>query len=638
MQSKIKAAFLAAALLASPSVAQNHGPATGPQIVPGTLRIYGNDAYPVPHRRAQPNEAPRARYPGFKPSTTLLKKGTIRREGALKLPCDIIFERDVAVKLRDGITMYTDVFRPVGNDTVPGIIAWGPYGKEIGGQHLDDAMRVGIPLSRLSDLQKFEAADPAYWVEKGYAILNPDSRGAYYSEGNITYWGRQLAEDGYDFVEWAAKQPWSNKKLAFSGNSFLAISQWFIAAERPPHLAAIAPWEGFYDLYREASRRGGIAQPGFGEDIIQSYAGRNFIEDQVRMQIDESQSLMNPYWEDKIARLEKINIPAYVVASYTSPIHTHGSFEGFRQINSTEKWLRVHNTGEWPDYYQTEYVEDLRKFFDHYLKGVQNGWEKTPRVRVSVLDPGAKDTVDRPEKDWPVPGLEKKKLFLQTNKMLTDTPSPGEAKLSYVWKGKDSGIELSYKVPKTMELLGYSKARLWVQTDGSNDMELTIAIVKRDANNKDYRSVGFPIAAAGLLRVSHRELDAARSTDFEPYLLHKREQLLKPGEIVPIDVAIWPMGLRFRPGETLVLSIAATYIPPVTGVSNWGSSIVPVPADGGTFAPGAKVELIKLGGKDTSPAWVKAQSVQSPKSRNNGTHIIHFGGKYDSHILLPIKY
>jgi predicted acyl esterase len=89
--------------------------------------------------------------------------------------------------------------------------------------------------------------------------------------------------------------------------------------------------------------------------------------------------------EDKIARLDKIKIPAYIVASYTSPIHTHGSFEGFRQIASKEKWLRVHNSGEWPDYYDPAHVEDLRKFFDRYMKGIENGWEKTPRVRLSVL-------------------------------------------------------------------------------------------------------------------------------------------------------------------------------------------------------------------------------------------------------------
>jgi hypothetical protein len=157
--------------------------AQGPETVTGTLRIYGNDSYPVTMRRLQPIDSPRARYPGFKPSMMLLRKASVRREGVRPLPVDIVFERDVAVKLRDGIVMYTDVFRPVGNGTVPGIVGWGAYGKEFGGQHLDDAGRAGVPKARLSDLQKFESADPAYWVEKGYAVLNPDSRGAYWSEG-----------------------------------------------------------------------------------------------------------------------------------------------------------------------------------------------------------------------------------------------------------------------------------------------------------------------------------------------------------------------------------------------------------------------------------------------------------------------
>jgi predicted acyl esterase len=130
----------------------------GSQIVKGTLRIYGNDSYPVTYRRNQPIDSPRARYPGFKPQTHILKAGTVRREGAKVLPCDIIFERDAAVKLRDGVTIYTDVFRPAGNATSPAIVAWGPYGKEIGGQWLDDVPgRAGVSLSRNSELQKFEA-------------------------------------------------------------------------------------------------------------------------------------------------------------------------------------------------------------------------------------------------------------------------------------------------------------------------------------------------------------------------------------------------------------------------------------------------------------------------------------------------
>jgi hypothetical protein len=82
----------------------------GVKIVPGTLRIYGNDSYPVIYRKAQPIDSPRARYPGFKPGTTLLKAGTIRREGAKVLPCDIFFDRDVAVKVRQSFDLHFDLF------------------------------------------------------------------------------------------------------------------------------------------------------------------------------------------------------------------------------------------------------------------------------------------------------------------------------------------------------------------------------------------------------------------------------------------------------------------------------------------------------------------------------------------------
>lgn len=171
-------------------------------------------------------------------------------------------------------------------------------------------------------------------------------------------------------------------------------------------------------------------------------------------------------------------------------------------------------------------------------------------------------------------------------------------------------------------------------------MELTVAVLKRGPDGKDYPdSPSTETAAAGLLRVSHRALDAAKSTDYEPYHPHTREQLLSEGEIVPVDIGLWPMGIRFRAGETLVLSIAGTKIPSVAAsVGMFAVATVPLPADGGTFAPGTKVPLQKLGGPiDTLPPFVRAQGVQSPKSRNNGTHVIHFGGKYDSYLLLPTR-
>ena len=124
-------------------------------------------------RQAAPIDVPEARYPGFNPSTTTLRKGFVKKNAALPLPCDILFERDVPVPLRDGTVIYTDIFRPVGGSKLPAIIAWSPYGKEGGMTLLDDfPFRAGVPKSAVSELQKWEGPDPAYWCNHGYAIVN----------------------------------------------------------------------------------------------------------------------------------------------------------------------------------------------------------------------------------------------------------------------------------------------------------------------------------------------------------------------------------------------------------------------------------------------------------------------------------
>lgn len=196
---------------------------------------FGNEEIEVAYRKAKPLDDPSVRYPGFKPGSRVLNKGSTLRPGALTLPCDILFERDIAVKLRDGTIIYVDVFRPVGGTNMPAIVAWSPYGKEVGTVLLDDfPMRAGVPVEAVSDLQKWEGADPAYWCNHGYAVINPDGRGAYGSEGDMPFWGSQEAQDGYDLIEWVAARDWCNGKVGMSGNSWLAIMQWFIAAENPP--------------------------------------------------------------------------------------------------------------------------------------------------------------------------------------------------------------------------------------------------------------------------------------------------------------------------------------------------------------------------------------------------------------------
>lgn len=298
MEHKFKKALLAGVLFSL--MAGNTGnaaPSSSVVTIPQTFA--DGTTMDVYYRKGNPLTASRVRATPFKTETLLLKKGTIRREGAMPLPCDIVLEKDVPVTLRDGTTIYTDIFRPADKGRHPALLAWSPYGKEIGGQMLDDVpMRSGIPVGATSGLEKFEGPDPAYWVNHGYVIINPDSRGAYHSEGNLNYWGHENSMDGYDTIEWAAKQTWSNGKIGMSGNSWLTVSQWFIAGEQPPHLAAIAPWEGFVDHFRETANRGGIPNPVFPQAIFDTFTSANLLEDQPRMVV--SHTLLDAYWKDKI--------------------------------------------------------------------------------------------------------------------------------------------------------------------------------------------------------------------------------------------------------------------------------------------------------------------------------------------------
>ena len=562
-------------------------------------------------RKAAPVNGPETRYPGFKPGTTVLRRGFVQKEGALPLPCDIIFERDVAVTLRDGVVIYTDIFRPVGGTNLPAIIVWSPYGKEGGLDNLDDfPSRGGVARSAVSELQKFGGPDPAYWCSHGYAVVNPDARGAYSSNGDIHFFGTQEGRDGYDVIEWVAAQEWSSGKVGMSGNSWLAIAQWFIAAEKPPHLAAIAPWEGFSDSYREDVGWGGVQDFGFCERLTSRLRGKNRVED-VPVMI-QKYPLMNAYWEDKIAKLENIDIPTYVVSSWTSVTHTHGTFDSYRRISSKDKWLRVHNTHLWRDLYDPEYMEDLRRFFDRYLKGIENGWEKTARVRLSILNPGGVDEVDRSENEFPLARTEYKSLYLDGRSgVLSSNPVAEESSVRYAADDRKGQAVFTIRFEKDTELTGYMKLRLWVEAVGSKDMDVFVKVQKLSKGgevlssplialpNPDARTMVnlfLPFTGpVGRLRVSHRALDAARSTPSEPYLTHRAEELLSPGQIVPVEIGIWPVGMRWHAGEQLRLIVAGYNLTPLA-----------------------------------------FPEVKPPVLRNKGEHVIHMGGKFDSHLLVPV--
>jgi uncharacterized protein len=398
----------------------------------------------------------------FDPGTRMLEKGFRIAPQFLSLPVDIVFEKDVAVTLRDGVTIYVDVFRPVGVEKVPVIVAWSPYGK---GQGTSLSVMgvfalVGLSNGIVSGLEKFEGADPAYWCAQGYAICNPDIRGVLDCEGNSVLWDRQDGRDCYDLIEWLAEQEWCSGKVGMSGTSYLAVSQWFTAAEQPPHLVAINPWEGVSDVYRDLVMRGGMPDIGFPRQLQDgSFFGKNLKED-ILSEV-ERYPLMNDLWENKIPDFDKITVPAYVVACYSNTLHTAGTFRAWRRMASDKKWLRIHNSQEWPDYYNEENRADLHRFFDRYLKGEENGWEQTTRVRYSLLDLEGGDTVNIAADQFPPSDVLLTKFYLdgRTRALTTEAPS-GEVAASYVVASNPNAVSFVTRFDRETVMVGYPKARL----------------------------------------------------------------------------------------------------------------------------------------------------------------------------------
>ena len=509
--------------------------------------------------KPRPITDPAGNYNGFNPSVTVLKKGFRHEKGDVSLTCDIIWERDVKVVLRDGTAIYTDVFRPVTDEKIPVVISWSPYGKS----------NIDLPWAYnehdLSHFQKEEGVDPAVWCAAGYAVAHPDARGAYMSEGNIFHWGTSEGKDIYDYVEWLAQQDWCNGNIGMAGNSYLSIVQWFAADQNPPHLKAIAPWEGQSDAYRETLLQGGIQHVAFPRQAISVMHSNNYVDDMPSMA--EKYPLMNSYWEDKRAVLKDIKIPAYIVASYTNPIHTHGTFRGYREIASEEKWLRVHNSHEWVDFYRPENQKDLMRFFDKYLKGLDNGWEKTPKVRYSILNPGGRDEMGIEAQSFPPQEVRYEKYYLEADSGKLTTLPGQEKKAVYDGADKKAALEFRMTFEKEMKYVGYSKVKLYIEAEGCHDVDLFVEVGKENADGKiiawdctphnryQEQLIGFE----GRLRVSMRALDSNLTSDIIPVHSFDRPEYLNDGEIVEVEIPIRPFGLKWEKGETLVLRIGNEY-------------------------------------------------------------------------------
>ncbi|KAM5364995.1 hypothetical protein ACJZ2D_011255 [Fusarium nematophilum] len=493
---------------------------------------------------------------------------------ARTLDSDIRIDHDVEITVRDGCRLYADVFRPTGSDKVPVIISWSPYGKKYSA--LDMIFNVctwACCLTRedVSGLEKFEGLDPAWWVARGYAIASVDARGAGDSDGDAVCMGSQEAEDAHDVIEALARLSWCNGNVGMAGNSYLAIMQWQAAAQNPPSLKAIAPWEGCGDIFREQFCRGGwFTMSNF--DLITTLVikGHHGVEDFAEMYRRHPQA--NSYWDDKRVDFGKINIPCFITGSDLSQIHTMGAVRGFMEVGTDKKWIKWSGRQEWFELYaMRESYGELKVFFDKYLKGMDNDWEKTPKVRWATLqfDEGkVKENIELP--DFPVPNTDYRSLYLGPDSILHDTPPASTGFSSHNSEDRWSISKFRYTFTKASRLLGIPKIELLTLHNGS----------------------------MGILRASQRKIDPSRSIHPQfPFHPHDEVQKVPKGEIVKLEIGIWAMGVDYDEGESIQVDILGQY-PGFTEVAAFSKP-------------------------------------RPESEKNKGEHRVHFGGEYPSRVILP---
>jgi putative CocE/NonD family hydrolase len=369
---------------------------------------------------------------------------------------DIRIENRVPVPMRDGVTLYADVYRPVTDGKYPVLVSRTPYSTE----RAPNAYSAAV-----------------YFARRGYVFVFQDVRGRHESEGKWEPY-RNEASDGYDTIEWAAKQPWSNGKVGMQGGSYLGHVQWWAASAAPPHLVTIFPALAAVNIYKDRITLGGAWKlaPNFGwgavrqESRIMQNTGPHTMPDGPdglayekviwHLPLMEMPKLLgrNPtfyydwirhpdydsYWQslDVSAGFERIAGPVHTFGGWFDMM-LKGTLDGYsgmsRQGKTETARQKSHMiVGPWGhgssrkfgdldfgDHANIDTHAVELRWFDYWLKGIDNGLEREPPVKIFVM--GRNQW--RYEKEYPLARAENRKLYLHSGGRANT--SRGDGRLSW---------------------------------------------------------------------------------------------------------------------------------------------------------------------------------------------------------------
>jgi predicted acyl esterase len=475
-------------------------------------------------------------------------------------------ERNVMVEMRDGVHVAVDIYRPDAEGKFPALFGTAGYVKEV----------------------NFEAGNTEYIVSRGYAHVLGSSRGTGRSEGEYAFHSHYEGEDGHDVVEWIAKQPWCNGNVGMIGYSYFAVTQFLTAAQQPPHLKAIVPFDDGHDLYREEYEGGILLSHFFGVPQAISYSSPRVPDTIKRLPAKEVERLvaekmndpdikaftswfriltnpqinppffdyiLNPfdgpfYWERSVyTKLDKVKIPCYCGGALGGDTaHLTAAFVHYLGVKGPKKLLLYPRTLN----RHGKFLMDLMlKWYDYWLKGIDNGVMDEPPIRIFVQ--GANQW--RYEIEWPLTKTKWTKFYLNAFSGLSEEPALHDAE-------PDCFGQPSHTISREINSVAYATSPLLedLEVTGPIALYLYASIDQNDTNWMAYLKDVGPTGSEteltrGFLKASHRALDETKSKPWLPFHPHTGAIPVVPGEIIEYAIEIIPTSNLFKAGHRIKLEI-----------------------------------------------------------------------------------
>jgi predicted acyl esterase len=492
----------------------------------------------------------------------------------------VTIERDVAIPVRSGVTLDSDIFRPDAAGKFPAILAVHAYSKAAQSAQM---LPEGFSYAR----GFMEAGDFNFYVRRGYVLAIVNITGTHKSGGIFNNIDPQSIQDVCEAVEWTARQPWCDGNVGMTGISHFSRVSKRVAAQPPPHLKAIFSPYGWTDMYRDLYYHGGILNFGFMSHWVRSNGPYFRTENTLKRQWGEQKYaqaidaalhnseiaaipylvdvlrnadagansmvvdiLLNDLWNDFYAQrsvnFENAKTPAYFGGDWgLYGLHLPGDIRAF------ENWKGPKKMTVGPPVYLDrplyQYAYESLRWFDHWLKGIETGILEEPRVQLFIV--GANEW--KSAEEWPLPETKWTPFYLHPNGLLSELELwPNEGSSTYGDSPSHHG-QLQFKTPpmvENTEICGPIVLNLYGSTTDT-DVLWFISLWHTDEHDHE------TLLTRGWLRGSQRKLDPLASKPWQPVHLHRQREPLEPHQIYEFNIEIRPYGILLKAGERIGIKI-----------------------------------------------------------------------------------